>query len=78
MNEELNETNLDVSEGQEELSEMPSTIDIDSKKNQYEKNIETGAVAAQSAMVGAMFTDGGLGRLMNRDKFQDANEDATF
>ena len=53
----------------------PTSIDKTSKTNDYEKNIAKGARAAQDGIIGAMFQEGGMGELLNRDGKQDVNED---
>ena len=53
----------------------PTTIDYTSKTSDYEKNMAKGAVAAQNAIVGAMFEEGGMGELLNRDGKADMVKD---
>ena len=74
MNEELNDSAMI---NDDEACEMPpSVIDVNSKVNGFDKMSMSGdAVGNMNAVVGAMFSQGGMNKLANTDGFQDLEKD---
>lgn len=52
-------------------------VNKDAKTNDYERNIAAGAETALNGFTEAMFTEGGMLALMNRDGNRDPNPDQT-